>query len=115
MICRSELRGLGAIEEELETLGVRLLGVSVDAQHDARRLVVRERLNFPILCDTERKVIGAYGLVHKGGGLDGSDIAIPALVLVGPDGRILYRHVSTRTQDRLDPQRLVAIVRQSIG
>ena len=114
MMCRSELRGLGAIREELKQLGVRLLAVSVDSQDDARRLAAREDLSFPILCDTEREVIGAYGLRHQGGGLDGGDIAIPAHVLIDEDGRILSRHVSKRPQDRLDPQHLVASVRDSI-
>ncbi len=84
-MCRSELRGLGAIREELDQLGVRLFAVSVDSQEDARRLAIREGLRFPILCDTEREVIGAYGLRHEGGGLDGSDIAIPAHVLIDED------------------------------
>lgn len=114
MMCRSELRGLGAIREEINQLGVRLLAVSVDSQEGAHRLAVSLDLNFPILCDTERKVIDAYGLRHKGGGLDGSDIAIPAHVLIDKDGKILSRHVSKRPQDRLDPQRLVATVRALI-
>jgi len=64
MLCRSELRGLGDIQDELEALGVRLLTLSVDAEDDARRLAKRERLDFPVLCDTKREVIDAYGLRH---------------------------------------------------
>ena len=117
MMCRSELRGLGAIHEELEQLGVHLYAISVDPPVDARRLAKRLSLSFPILCDTTREVVRAYGLLHRGGGPalgDGGEIAIPAQILIDRDGRILTRHVSKRTQSRLDPNHKVAAVRKLI-
>ena len=94
---------------------MRLLTLSVDAQDDARRLAKGEGLDFPILCDTKREVIAAYGLRHEAGGLDGGDIPIPALLLIDKDGRILARHVSERAQDRWAPRRILATVRQAIN
>ena len=108
MMCQSELRGLGAIHEELKQLGVQVLAISVDPPEDARRLSARQSLSFPILCDTKREVVKAYGLLHKEGGPHGSDIAIPAHVLIDQDGRIVSRYVSERSQDRLRPDNVLA-------
>ena len=114
MMCQSELRGLGAIHEELKQLGVSLLAISVDPPEDARRLSARQNLSFPILCDTRREVVKAYGLLHEEGGPYGSDIAIPALVLIDQDGGIVWRHVSKRAQDRLHPVDILAAARRLI-
>ncbi len=114
MMCQSELRGLGAIHEELKQLGVRLLAISVDPPEDALRLAASQSLSFPILCDTKREVVKAYGLLHEEGGPDGSDIAIPAHVLIDQDGRIVSRHVSERAQDRLHPDDVLAAARRLI-
>ncbi len=114
MMCQSELRGLGAIHQELQQLGVSLWAISVDPPEDARRLFARQSLSFPILCDTKRGVVKAYGLLHKEGGPYGDDIAIPAHVLIDQDGRIMSRHVSMRAQDRLHPVDVLAAVRRLI-
>ncbi len=100
------------MNKELSRVGGRLLAVAVDEPQDARRVVERIGLEFPILCDTKREVIRAYGLVHEGGGLDGSDIAIPAHLLIDRDGRIISRYVSRRIQDRLDPRDVLANIRR---
>ncbi len=114
MMCQSELRGLGAIHEELKQLGVPLLAISADRPEDARRLAARQNLSFPILCDTKREVVKAYGLLHEDGGPYGNDIAIPAHVLIDKNGRIVSRHVSKRAQDRLHPVDIVAAARRLI-
>ena len=99
----SELRGLGAVNDELKKLGGTVAAVSVDAAEDSRRVVERNKLPFPILCDTSGAIIRAYGLVHKDGGPTG-DVAIPAHVLIERSGRIVWRWASHRVQDRPDPQ-----------
>jgi len=115
MVCGSELRGLGEKLPELEKLGVNLLALSVDPPREAKRMVDRLNLEFPVLCDTQREIIKAYGLVHERGGLDGSDIPIPAQVLIGQDGTILSRFASVRTQDRLDPGQVLSKTRKLIN
>jgi peroxiredoxin len=106
MSCRSELRGLGAVSEELAARGGVLLAVSVDTPEESRALAQAEKLPFRILADTTRDVLRRYGLLHAGGGPGGADIAVPALFLVRPDGRIAWRHIARRVQDRADPQEI---------
>lgn len=111
MTCRSELRGLGAIHDELAARGGGVLAISVDEPQLSAGVVRDEGLRFPILCDTERDVLRRYGLVHAGGAPDGSDVAVPALLLVRGDGSIAWRHVARLIQDRADPADVLAAVR----
>lgn len=108
----AELRGLGAIQAELQKMGVRMIAVSVDSPAESAKVISRNKLPFPILSDANRTVIREYGLVHTGGGPGASEIAIPANILVDHDGKILWRHIATKVQDRADPDDLVAAVRR---
>lgn len=107
----AELRGLGEISTALKEQGGRLLAIAVDPPEKARQVVERNRLDFSVLCDTERQVIGEYGLVHEGGGPDGTDIAVPAHILIDAEGRVVWRFVSRRVQDRPHPDEVVKAVR----
>ena len=111
----SELRGLGAINEELKKRGGQVLAIAVDPPELARKVVEAQKLDFPILCDTEAKVIRAYGLVHVGGGAGGSDIAIPASVLIDRNGKIVWKRVAKRAQDRPAPRDVIRIIRTMNG
>ena len=92
--------------------GGRVLAISVDPPELSRAVVEEDGLAFSILADTDRAVIESYGLVHAGGGPEGTDIALPAQLLVAPDGRIAWSHVARRIQDRASPaQTLEAIER----
>jgi len=99
------------VAEEMKRRGGRLLALSVDPPEVARAVVKRSRLSFPVLCDTRREVVRALGLLHPGGGPGGADIPIPAHLLVAADGRIVWRRVATRIQDRPDPERVLAAVK----
>ena len=107
----SELRGLGAVHEELKQRGGQVLAIAVDPPELARGVVEKHKLDFRILCDTEAEVIQAYGLVHSGGGPGGSDIAIPASVLIDRNGVIVWKRVATRAQDRPNPHEIRQIIR----
>ena len=101
------------MHDELTRQGGRLLAISVDPVEKCRKLVESLALPFAVLSDEKRETVRAYGLVHPGGGPGGSDIAIPALLLVGEDAGIRWRHVSARAQDRMDPEAVLEFVRMS--
>ncbi|MCG3128782.1 MAG: hypothetical protein CHACPFDD_03674 [Phycisphaerae bacterium] len=71
----------------------------------------RHDLPFPILSDTERHVIRAFGVLHAGGAPNGGDIAIPSHFLIDRDGRIVWRFIATRVQNRPDPAELIGRIR----
>ena len=112
MVCLSELVELGPVDAELKRHGGKLFAISVDTPDESRRIVEGRKLPFPILSDNQRKVIQSFGLVHPAGGPQGEDIAIPAQILIGRDGKIVSRHISARVQDRLDPDTVVEMVQK---
>jgi len=84
--------------------------VAVDPPEAARAVVEEEGLPFPILCDTDRRVVEAYGVLHPGAGPGGSDVAIPSHFLVRRDGTVAWRFFAERIQDRPSPERVLEAV-----
>lgn len=113
--CVSELRGLAKIREDLRAAGVSVVGISVDTPSRAQQAAERLDLKIPLLSDAEATVIGEYGVVDRGGGPQGEDIAIPSHFLVGRDGQILWRRIADRVHDRPDPQDVLRAVREHAG
>ena len=107
----SELRGLGEVNAELQRQGGRLLAVAVDQPAQARRVVQRNNLDFAILCDTDRSIAQAYGVLHQDAGPGGLGIALPANILIDRTGRIVWKRVATRIQDRPHPNEGLQAVR----
>ena len=85
-----------------------VLAISADDLEEARSLVAAEQLPFRVLSATGLPVLDDYGLAHPGGGLEDETIAVPAQLLVAPDGAIVWRHVARRITDRADPRAALA-------
>lgn len=90
---------LGAVDKEMKSAGGTLMAISADEPADARRIAERFRLEFPVLADPKLEVISAYGVRHVGG-LGDRDIAAPAHFLIGTDGKVKWRFISRRQQER---------------
>lgn len=88
------------MNDELVRRKGRLLTISVDPPELSQRVISANKLAFPILSDPRGEVVRRYGLLHSGGGPGGNDIAKPAMMLVAPDGRVLWRFQSPRVQER---------------
>ena len=71
--------------DDFRSLGVHIAALAVDSPEQSDRVCRQYHLPFPILCDTQKEVVRAWGLFNakeKGG------IAVPAVVLLGCDRRI---------------------------
>jgi peroxiredoxin len=80
--CRVELPHLSRLHDKYRGSGFTLLGVNIDEDPAvARALVGKMGLTFPVLLDSEKKVVGAYDLN-----------AMPATVLIDRDGRVRHLH-----------------------
>jgi len=77
---------------------------------DNRRLVEGLGLDFPVLSDSSRTTIAAYGLLHRRAGPGGTDIARPATLLVGRDGTVHWRHLTENWRVRISPDEVIAAV-----
>ena len=68
---------------------------------------------FDILSDPGAQVISSYGLVHRGAGMDGQDIALDTTLLVDVDGRERWRHVSQTLLDVPTTEEILTRIRET--
>jgi peroxiredoxin Q/BCP len=66
-------------------LNAQVVGVSADSVDVQRGFIKRFSLKFPMISDTEKEVIGAYGARQILG-----IVAKRSTFLIGPDGRIAH-------------------------
>lgn len=80
--CRVELPQLARLHDKYRSSGFLLLGVNIDDDPNAARaLAAKLGLKFPVLFDSEKKVVAAYDLN-----------AMPATVLIDRDGKVRHLH-----------------------
>jgi peroxiredoxin Q/BCP len=97
---------------EIRAAGGEVVAVSVDDVERNREVVDRLGLEFPILADTGRDAVAAFGVVHAGGGMGGSDIPRPAVFVIAPDGAVRWRSLADDWRVRLRPERVVQALEQ---
>lgn len=87
----------------------------MDAPRDSKGVVKRTNLPFDILADQSRSLLSDLGLLHKGGGPSGSDVAVPSIMLVNAERHILWQYRSESVQDRLNPEVVLDHVRHAVA
>lgn len=83
--CQSEMTRMNAMYEALAPRGLRLYGVNIDSpatQSQVGPWVTREGYSFPILLDSETRILNRY---HQNG-------EIPYYVVLDHEGRVLSDH-----------------------
>ncbi len=86
------------LSDDFRGIGVHIAALSVDSPERSERARRQYELPFPILCDTQKEVVRAWGLFNaeeRGG------IAVPAVILLGRDRRIrasMIEGVATRVR-----------------
>ena len=95
--CTKEACGFRDQMGSLKALDAVVLGVSADDVESHKRFAEKYGLNFPLLADPERQVIGAYGAWGKKNlyGKEGEGVRRQTF-LIDPEGRIakVWRKVS---------------------
>jgi len=88
-VCTTEFLAFSAVYDDLKTLNVQLLGLSVDSvsSHLAWVHAVKEKMGvqipFPIIADLTMKVSSKYGMIHKG---ESSTAAIRTVFFIDDKG-----------------------------
>lgn len=75
---------------EVQSAGASVVAVSVDAPDKSEALRVHLSLPFPILCDTERRVVTDWGIYNSG---EKGGIAKPAVFIIDPNQVVCYAAV----------------------
>jgi peroxiredoxin len=92
--------------DEIRAAGGSVAAISVDPPEKSEAVRQELRLPFPILCDTQRRVVqqwDIYNAREKGG------IAKPAVFIINRDRSVRYRSVDT-TSVRVPASKIVRIL-----
>jgi peroxiredoxin (alkyl hydroperoxide reductase subunit C) len=88
-VCTTEFMAFSAIADELKSLNVQLMGLSIDSVHSHLAWIrnVKEKMGvdipFPIIADLDMNVAKKYGMIHPG---QSSTAAIRAVFFIDDQG-----------------------------
>jgi peroxiredoxin len=77
---------------EIKSAGASLVAVSVDSPKTSEALRTQLSLPFPILCDTERRVVREWGIYNS---RERGGIAKPAVFVIDPNHVVRYASVDS--------------------
>jgi len=98
---------------EFDARGVRVVGISVDPPETNRRQSQKLGYTFPLLSDSNAKVIRRYDVLHPGAGPKGADIARPAEFLIDSNGRVVrWVNLTENIAVRARPEQVLEALNQ---
>lgn len=109
-------------QQELEKLGVEVVGVSGDSPENHRIFKAAHDLDFTLLADEQGKLASTFGVPTKPGGtfntkVDGKDVSLVTGVraarwtfVIGPDGKIAYKNTQVKAAE--DSKAVLEVVRK---
>lgn len=60
--CTAQACNLEAAKEELTKEGYQVIGVSCDTVESHKKFATKQSLSFPLIADTDRKIVESYGV-----------------------------------------------------
>lgn len=93
-VCTHEMVTFRDRLENITGAGATLAGVSIDTPFSLQEFADQHDLNFPLIGDTNRELIEAYGVAMDFDGLGLEDAAKRAVFVVDGDGTVTYAWVS---------------------
>ena len=109
-VCAKEMCSLQDNLSELNAVGARVIGISVDSPWANGEFARKYEIEFELLSDLDREVIDSYDTRFVGlGGLEGYVSANRAIVIVEPKGFVKYRGVAENPGVEPDYQQIVSI------
>jgi peroxiredoxin Q/BCP len=97
--CTIEAKGFQVMLNQFAAAGVQVLGVSADTCQSHKKFAAAHQLHFPLLADTERAVVQAYGVLQEKSMFGKKYIGIlRQSFLIDPQGVVVkhYEKVDTR-------------------
>ncbi len=83
------------------------MAISVDSPEESRALAKKAGYTYTFLSDPKAEAIQRYGLLHKGGGEHGRDIARPAELLVDRNGTVRWVNLTEDLRIRARPEQML--------
>ena len=128
--CKLELRSLAAIHDEIGRLGARIVSMMPDTATFTGDYAQQNRLPFPILSDIDLGYSLSLGLIfwvgeeiqrlYEDAGVEleryqgnrGHFLPMGAKFIVGQDGLIKARQVNIEFRERMEPEAVLAVLRE---
>jgi peroxiredoxin len=131
--CNLHLGQLQEAEADLVKLGYQILAISPDRPAKLAESVEKGKLSYTLLSDAAMDAARAFGIAfrvddatvekYKGYGIDleaasGQDhhlLPVPAVFILGTDGKVKFVYANPDYKTRLSPDLLVAVARASLA
>lgn len=101
--CRLECLSFRDSGEEIQKFDVAYFTASVDDVETNTKWAKELELNYPVLCDPEKKVARAYGVVHKG-----RDVAERWTFIIDKEG--IVRHIDKKVNTKTHGEDIVKML-----
>jgi peroxiredoxin len=105
--CYNELSAYNKFYDQYAELGIEMVVLSADTPTEARKMKEKLKIQAIVLSDENLEIIDKYRVRHEkavtGARKLVRPIAIPASILISPDGLIRWIDVSENNRVRLDP------------
>ncbi len=95
-VCPTEIRGFQRRKEEFDTLGAEIIGCSTDSVYSHKAWMERprtkggiDRLDFPLIGDTNLKMARDYGVL-----IEDQGIALRGTFIIDPDGKLRHATIN---------------------
>lgn len=92
---------------DFDARGIRVVGISVDSPDVNRRHSQKLGYTFPLLSDSEAKVIRRYDVLHPRAGPKGADIARPAEFLIDSSRVVRWVNLTDNIAVRARPEQVL--------
>lgn len=115
--CRRRMAELAKLKTAIWQAGASLVCIAAekrDGMWEPEKYLRANPLPFPFLLDETRVVVKAYGVYHRIG-VDAWDIAHPATLVVGRDGRVRYIFKSENQSDRAPIEEVLNALERAKG
>lgn len=117
--CDLQLRAYQEVLPQIRAVGAQMVAVSPQTPDETLTTAEKKELAFPVLSDAGNAVARRFGLVfrvppgldavHRGFGIDrarsngdaSNELPVPAVFVIGRDGRVVFRHVDADYRGRL--------------
>src|SRR5262245_26045668 len=109
MYCRAQLGKLAEMQNLLSKKGVGLAAISVDEREESVTFAKQLGARYPLLLDEGLRVSSAYGVA-----MQGRDIPVPAVFVVLPGGKIVWRKVGESIADRPSSAEILDVLDRAI-
>ena len=104
--CKRHLMELQQAKPEFEAKGIHVASITYDSVEILKDFSERKGITYPMLSDTNSKIIRAFGILNPEGKGFTAGIPYPGIYYISPDGVIEKRYFESQYSDRFTPNEI---------